>query len=389
MVEGKKLNVIFFPAWFPTSENRLAGKFVVDHAKSINEFANVTVIYIDSSAHHESWFEYVESQKFGLSTKICRLRKFKGLLFFINYVLYGFSVLFLLFKERHFFKTSNINHVHVLTRTAILPYLLKLVHGTRYVISEHWSRYLLENDDYHGSIRKLVTRFLLKKSSGIAFVSNNLKLAMQKHKLSHANSRVIHNVLDVRIYQPSQRVNVNMLPNVLHVSGLNDDVKNVSGILRAKAILEGKGINFNLILIGDDEFEGPVIRGYAKQLHLNDVNFCGKLYGDELIGWYQKANVFVLNSNYDNQPYVLLEAMSCGVPVIATKVGGVPEMMTEKTGLLIPPKSDDLLAEAITKVINKNVSFNSLEIRKHVVANYSYQRVGKTILDFYRTALSN
>lgn len=71
----------------------------------------------------------------------------------------------------------------------------------------------------------------------------------------------------------------------------------------------------------------------------------------QAMGWVKSADVFVLNSTYEGLSHLLVEAMSLGTPVIATRVGGNPELLTDgETGLLIPPKDDDALYAAIKSV---------------------------------------
>lgn len=71
----------------------------------------------------------------------------------------------------------------------------------------------------------------------------------------------------------------------------------------------------------------------------------------QAMGWLKTADVFVLNSTYEGLSHLLVEAMSLGTPVIATRVGGNPELIVDgETGLLIPPKDDDALYAAIKSV---------------------------------------
>jgi glycosyltransferase involved in cell wall biosynthesis len=71
----------------------------------------------------------------------------------------------------------------------------------------------------------------------------------------------------------------------------------------------------------------------------------------EALGWVQAADAFVLNSTYEGLSHLLIEAMSFGVPIVATRVGGNPELVTDGVeGLLIPPQDDEALYEALKKI---------------------------------------
>jgi len=71
----------------------------------------------------------------------------------------------------------------------------------------------------------------------------------------------------------------------------------------------------------------------------------------EALGWVKAADVFVLNSQYEGLAHALIEAMMLGTPVVATRVGGNPELISDgETGLLVPPNDDDALRAALMKV---------------------------------------
>jgi glycosyltransferase involved in cell wall biosynthesis len=69
----------------------------------------------------------------------------------------------------------------------------------------------------------------------------------------------------------------------------------------------------------------------------------------QALGWVQSADVFVLNSTYEGLSHALLEVMALGTPIVATNVGGNPELL-EDTGVLVPPNSDQALEDAIRRV---------------------------------------
>ncbi|WAC40324.1 glycosyltransferase [Pedobacter sp. SL55] len=361
---------------------------MLEQAKALQDRVNITIIHIDADPDLKTWFLFSREIIEGFEVSKISFRKLtKKNVFRLNAIFYGLCVVYLLLKERKKYRKADINHVHVLTRTAVLPYFIKFFYNVPYVITEHWSRYFPENNGYHGFFKKIATKFLVSKSNGLATVSKALKQSMDKFDLFHQNALVISNAIDTEKY------NIVMAPPnekflILHVSGLNDGVKNVTGILRAVKILSENGKNnFEMVIVGDDEIEGPVIRKYAADLGLSNVEFTGKLYGNALLSYYQKANVFVLNSNFETQSCVVLEAMSCGLPVIATKVGGVPEIMTSETGILINPKDDSMLVLAISKMIDNEVSFHRSKIRKHAVDNFGYTKVAEMIMSFYKKAI--
>jgi len=119
--------------------------------------------------------------------------------------------------------------------------------------------------------------------------------------------------------------------------------KRIDGIIAVLGRIE----DATLVVVGDGP-QGPALRALAQRLGLAErVRLVGRLPVEQVWGLLAHyADVFVLNSIYEGLPHVLLEAATFGVPVVATAVGGTPEIVQDgETGLLIPPHSPgDLLA---------------------------------------------
>lgn len=165
-------------------------------------------------------------------------------------LLYMFSLFYGYKQAVKLFGKPDINHVHVLARVGLLALVMKYIYKIPYVITEHWSRYLPMVNNYHGLIRKKLTRLIARKSNGISAVSENLLMALQSHNIVNENSMVIRNTIDTDFYKPKAK-NETTHFKFLHVSGLEDKVKNVSGILNAVKDLNRLKLDFQLYIIGD------------------------------------------------------------------------------------------------------------------------------------------
>jgi glycosyltransferase involved in cell wall biosynthesis len=92
-------------------------------------------------------------------------------------------------------------------------------------------------------------------------------------------------------------------------------------------------------------------------IHLNNSESYIKTFGmlslEQVSEKMNAANCFVLFSDYENQPCVILESLASGIPVIATKVGGIPELLNEKRGVLIEKNDSYALLEAMKNVLQK------------------------------------
>ncbi len=102
----------------------------------------------------------------------------------------------------------------------------------------------------------------------------------------------------------------------------------------------------------------------AEQYQLQQqITFCGYIpYGESLFSLYNNADLFVLPSMSEGSPNVLMEAMAFGVPIIASNVGGIPEIIHhEQNGLLVEAGSATALAEAINKLTDNPQLINSFK----------------------------
>jgi glycosyltransferase involved in cell wall biosynthesis len=130
-------------------------------------------------------------------------------------------------------------------------------------------------------------------------------------------------------------------------------VKNLGLLLDACSLLAKRGTNFRCVLVGDgpcrDELEEKRVR-----LGLTEVvQMPGAAEQAEVLKWWQRASIGVLTSDNEGMPVSLMEAAACGVPVAATAVGGVPELIADgTTGLLIPPNDANSLAAALERLLS-------------------------------------
>ena len=129
--------------------------------------------------------------------------------------------------------------------------------------------------------------------------------------------------------------------------------KGHDALLTAFRLLADRGLDAELWLAGEGPLEGP-LRARVAELGVGDrVRFLGHLPRGRLLGLYERAevDVVVLASRGEGIPAVLIEAMAHGVPVVATDVGGMHELVDAATGILVPPGDPPALAAAVERVL--------------------------------------
>jgi teichuronic acid biosynthesis glycosyltransferase TuaC len=164
--------------------------------------------------------------------------------------------------------------------------------------------------------------------------------------------------------------------------------KGIEHLLRAFARLhpatEGPA---QLLLIGDGDYANPA-QELAQELAIGQhVTFVGKRPNDEIPLWINASDLLVLPSLSEGFGVVLIEALACGKPVVATTCGGPEDIVTPHTGILVPPGDETALADAVAAVLADEHRFSAQAIREYAVDNHAYGRVGGRLLDLYQQVL--
>jgi glycosyltransferase involved in cell wall biosynthesis len=133
---------------------------------------------------------------------------------------------------------------------------------------------------------------------------------------------------------------------VLFVGRL-DPRKGIFELLEAFASLAKRRPNLRLAYIGDGP-DGEQLRHKARNLAVEDrIILANACPSRKVAQWLAAANLLALPSYSEGCPNAVIEALSCGRPVVATEVGGIPELVTGKSGILVPPRNSKVLADAI------------------------------------------
>lgn len=181
--------------------------------------------------------------------------------------------------------------------------------------------------------------------------------------------RVYHGI-DLSLFSSSKTCPVDPQPpyQILTVARLTAK-KGIPTVLKAVKKLVDQGVNLSYTLIGDGDDQEKIL-ALIDQLQLTTVcNWLGTLPHHEVLLQYQKADLFVLgcevaqNGDRDGIPNVLAESMAMEVPVVATGVSAIPELVKDEvTGLLVPAANPDRMADAIKRLLQER------ELRQQLTA---------------------
>jgi glycosyltransferase involved in cell wall biosynthesis len=202
---------------------------------------------------------------------------------------------------------------------------------------------------------------------------------------------VIPNGVDTSRFVPGPRNGVlqDLLPDkftgkVLISVGRLTEAKDQSTLLSAIEILRKQARNIFLIVAGDGEMRTPLEKEIANKKLTDCVYLAGSR--SDVYQLLPGANAFVLSSKREGFPMSILEAMAAGLPVIATRVGGIPEVIKDgQNGILVPPQDRNSLANAICRVLDDSEFATNLASRARttVEENYSIQAVTEAYTKIY------
>lgn len=175
---------------------------------------------------------------------------------------------------------------------------------------------------------------------------------------------------------------------ILSVARLRSE-KGIDILLRAAAMVRHAGLPFRLRIVGDGD-DRKQLEALRDDLGLRErVTFLGHRNSLQIERELQNADMFVLASRSEALPVALLEAMSAGLAVIATQVGGVPEVLRDGAGVLVPPDSVDALADALINLLRDDTErsrLRSASQKAFASSPHSEERAVAAILESYARA---
>lgn len=383
-----KSKILFLARWYPDRYDPMPGLFIKRHAEVAAGFADVAVLSLRASPEKSYGYEIVHQLDNNVETTWVYYGTKSVLPSFIAKLPAGFSYLVAFIKGYNFLNRSwgkpDIIHVNVLTRMGIFALWLSKFYGIKYVITEHWSRYLPITGSYNGLFRKYLTKVVVRNSAAVSTVSENLALSMQSHGLHHPHYLVLPNVVDTDAYIPANPVLAKAKIRFIHISCFEDRSKNISGFLRTIGKLAKLRNDFECIMVGDG-IDLEKMKSYADELGLNEsqIRFTGLLEGENVVKAYQSADFMVMFSKYENMPVVISESFSCGLPVVASAVGGIPEYVNNKNGRLVPMGDETALLEAINSMLDRHSNFDKENIRQNAISIFGKQAVAEKLQELY------
>lgn len=379
------LKICIVTTMFPKYLGDSYGPFVFEEAKFLaKKGVEVHVItQYNTGAEYEEIIEGIHVHRF----KWLNPKEFKALIYFNGVIdnfrlfTYLISLFFNLMWITRKYKI-DLYHAHHTIPTGFVSVIVAKILRIPVFITAHLMDITthgadagpLENiKDFESNfIFRNLIRFSLNSSTKIVAVSQDLS---DKIELMGINKdiTVLRNAVDISRFKPSKNYDLrrqNKIEDneilILFIGHL-EPFKGIFELLDAFHVLVREHKNIKLMVIGEGHQEKEV-KDKVSEYNLDDrVIFKGKVSPETIQYFYQMADIFTLPSYTEGLPLVVIESMACGLPVVVSAVGGIPEVVRDgENGFLVQPKNSNQLTQKLKILVEdsdlrKKYGSNALE----------------------------
>jgi glycosyltransferase involved in cell wall biosynthesis len=377
---ARPLRVLVAPEWYPWADQPYFGTFCREQARAVARVADVAVLTWRADASLRTPFRVERDVEDGLWTSRVRFARSR-----VPKAGFGFKLAGCLEALAHLARSgfvADVVHAHEYDAGRLAHALGSLTRAP-VVMSEHWSG--LAVGALPAEERRRAKR-AFERAAVVCPVSHDLASHLRT-LAPHATIEPVPNVVDTDAFAFADRSGRRGPARLVTVGSLVE-IKGHRHLVRAIGALRRAGVDLTLDVIGDGPLRGELERLAGDAGVADVVRFRGAIPKTEVAAALAGSDVFVLPSLWENLPCALIEAMATGLPVVATRVGGVPEVVGTTGGRLVAPGSPDALAAGIAAAVADRTRHDARAVRDAVVARFGYAAVAERWLQIYERARS-
>ena len=241
----------------------------------------------------------------------------------------------------------------------------------------------LADREAEGRVQKLINGFYFRRgwSVPVALTPEVQASVSEFYDLPLPRVPVIFNGIDLSRCVPKTSYETKDIVTILHV-GRFDVPKNHAGLLEAFRLLLETHPQCRLRLVGDGDLR-PDMEALAREKGIGDfVEFCGMQ--SNVYPYLHEADIFVLPSIYEGNPMTVIEAMGTGLPIVASRVGGIPDMITDgESGILVDPEPQSICDGLSRLVEDKSLRQRLGETARKQSRTFSAEHMARDYISCY------
>jgi glycosyltransferase involved in cell wall biosynthesis len=386
--------VLWLASWYPNETDPFSGDFIKRQAEAVSIYQSLNVLWVgkyapvnfsertnhtNSELRTENLKEYIlYYHSTGQGNNI-----FSKIKSFINYFKKNREFIQQLRKKN---ELPEIVHVQVAMKAGLIAIYMKWKYKIPFVLTEHWSGYFSNAKDSlfkKSFLTRFLTRKILKNATLVLPVSTSLGKQIDQF-WAHVPFQKIPNVVDTLLFYPAVAKTTHTF-RFIHISSLLYP-KNPEGIINSFIQMLHQRFDVELVLVGPLNSSVNKLLT-AEVMSTERIHTTGEISYEEVGKELRNADALIMFSYYENMPCVILEALCTGVPVIASDVGGIREVVHPDNGILVDAGKEVQLFEAMKQMISNYELFEKDLISKQAKEQFSYLTIGKKILQVYKDVL--
>lgn len=375
------MNIFFITQWYPSPESPIAGIFVREHARAIAKFHQVFVIVSRGDTEKGTPLLQIKREEDD-ALVVFRIKYRKPpvpLISAIPRLIGNLRVFRQLISSG---VSLDIIHANIYNTADIAAVLQRNYHLPA-VLTEHTSAYPRK---LLSKTQALKAHYFLNRLNLLMPVSKDLSEHMRQYGI-RGPFFPVPNTVDTNIFFPGSNKysDDDGIPRILAVAS-HLPVKRIDFLIRATSILARRGVRCGVILVGDGP-ERPNLEELSRHLNVGDrVTFLGLLNKHQVADIMRRVDIFALTSQWENQPAVLLEAMASGLPILASRVGGIPEIIQPYCGRLVESSDIEDIADNLQDMLGHLSEYSQSQISEYAQSRFCYRAVGNRFSVAYQLA---
>lgn len=382
---SSKLKVLVIPSWYPSKENPIWGNYLIKQAEALNEYCDVSMLYVNRIGIKKFTSIFEETKTDGLNDKLYSFKFYKKTI--LNIKTISMNLAFYLYC-RALYKSYKrymkiVGKPNIILAQSALPAGLGALYLSKktkipFVVHAH-SVDVMKNKDYKKYIQKVVNT-----ADGYMAVSKMVQEELKNY--GRRDSKIVNNFIDTKKFNVKLENNSDFvlisICNFFRIKALEVLIHAMDIIVNKMKIKDIK-----LKIVGTGEFEG-YYKSIAKNLKLdNYVEFTGYVPNDKLPCLISKSNVVCVSSRSETFGIPIVEGFSAGIPAISTDCGGPTEIINDKTGIIVPVDNPEEYAKAIINMKKNYSKYDGNYIRQYAYENYDKEVVCKKMIEVFKDVI--